>query len=175
MFEYLEKARKIFVIGPGRSGTRFIAKCIAEDTGHFYIDEARYCCDSLHHLFSKMRIFERKTGGRPQVIHGPRISRWAHTIADADDVVVFCWRKLEDILASQKKMKFVERMDLTKFDLREGSSAKAAQDFWMDVQVPLLGPRAVEVRFPEDVKRNPRFVPKNERVNWDWNQTEKKL
>lgn len=102
MFEDLHRYKRILVTGPQRSGTTICARCIAEDTGHRYVDEEEI-------KISDMDLFhEVWTEGHPLVLQAPSlaaicdwIGRGRHTL------VVWMLRPLDEILESQRRINWV--------------------------------------------------------------------
>lgn len=170
-FDDLEDFRRIFVVGPQRSGTRYIAKCICRDTGvHLYVDEKEFMVDSLH-------MFQRLLWDVPfkMVVQCPGVTAWIHALVEHDDMVVFCWRDLPDILHSQKlawPTRSYDRIEALKYG-RSGDSAKIKQHYWATYQEARIG-NSMVVQFPEDVNDRDDYVPKAARVGWAVDQTEPK-
>ena len=99
-FAELKTYNKIVVTGPQRSGTTIIARMIAHDTGHTYIDESLFEVGDFK-LFKKT-IQDNDTC----VIQCPGLAHKAHCLNEyTDTIVLFCIRPVADIIASQNRVK----------------------------------------------------------------------
>jgi len=168
-FSGFSEFRHVFVVGPQRSGTRYIAKCIVSDTGeHLYIDEEEFNVDCLH-------MFQRILWDEPfkMVIQCPGITPWVHALATDEDAVVFCMRDIAAVRRSQArawKDRSYDRVEALKYG-REEDSAKVKQHYWKFNQSRRIK-NSFTVRFPEDVEDRKDFVPAEQRVDWLHDQTE---
>jgi hypothetical protein len=164
-FGYLAGYKHIFVIGPQRSGTRFIAKAISNDTSRAYIDEKIFLVDSLHTFQTVLWKF----ASRKIVIQCPGMTRWIHDLVRDIDAVVFAWRDLDDVIESQRKHWAKDYVESLKYGQKFGS-AKLKQHYWEWQQERIAN--AFTIRYPEDVLTHPLYVPKEHREGWEYNQTE---
>ena len=176
MFEHLSDWPTIVVTGPQRSGTRIAASMMAADTDKAYWDEDDWknFAKPYDHLVELMR------GGG--VIHGPTLSSACHKLCvSGDTLVVFMMRGLEDIQASELRIAWDgEASERAAYMAIHGDYMRArglsdlpiaaiAQQVWMQVQCPGLGPCALTVEY-EELQGHRLWIPKAERKSFAWNQ-----
>jgi len=168
-FSGFSEFRHVFVTGPQRSGTRYIARCIAADTNvHLYVDEEVFHVDCLHMV--QRLLWDMPT---KMVIQCPGLSPWVHALAEDQDAVVFCMRDIAEVRRSQKrawKSRNYDRVEALKYG-REEDSAKVKQHYWEFNQRRRIK-NNFTIRFPEDVESRKDFVPAEQRIDWMNNQTE---
>jgi hypothetical protein len=108
MFEDLKKYKKILVTGPHRAGTTIATKMIASDLKYLpLLDEQCGVGPNLEPLTFYLHDYSK-----PCVCQAPFAADSCHTFND-DVLVVFMMRDLEDIAASQRRVKLE---DGRKFD-----------------------------------------------------------
>lgn len=171
MFEDLKDYRIILVSGPQRSGTRFVARAIAHDTGHNYVDEVGVHTDSVYGLdwiMQEARVLETSV-----VVQCPALMWVIPFIADAPDIlVVVCMRKEEEIVASEERIgwshEWIERLRY-----------QFHQDAWPICRIKYAAWGANKWRVPnyrevcyEEMEGHPLWVPKKRRKNFLFDQTE---
>ena len=170
MFEHLREWHRILVVGPQRSGTRIGAEMISHDTGFWFIPEEYFAVDSLNQLW---RLFQTN---HDIVVQAPALTCYAHTLGMLDPSlgVVMMMRPLEDILASQKKIRWRwEEPELIRLGIAGGGTGAAALERyyrWEHGQKDALGRQATEVEY-ESLSGHPLWVPKERRVNFGPRQT----
>jgi hypothetical protein len=74
MFEHLNDKRNILVTGCQRSGTRLVAKAIAQDTGFTYIDETVLQPLNLNGKANEFKFRFMNRFFSKQVFHAPQLS-----------------------------------------------------------------------------------------------------
>jgi len=162
MFESLKKYNKILVTGPQRSGTRIAAKMIAADTGYTYLDEEEFNVsnrDKLRKIFKRGDI----------VVQCPAISAWIQDFSANDTLIIFMMRDIDDILASQKRIGWGDKTELSKYGKKRGVISKIKYDVWEKEQKPKVE-NWLEVEY-ESLSGHPLWIAKNKRINFKYNQT----
>lgn len=91
--------KKILITGPQRAGTRFASKVIANDLNIEHIDELDYEIGNLD-LF--LNLIKNKTSFSVQA---PALTFYLDKIPD-DIIVIFMYRDINDIITSQKRIKW---------------------------------------------------------------------
>lgn len=172
MFKHLKEKQVILVTGPQRSGTRFIAKAIAHDTGHAYIDEAEIKTDSTYEIFWQIHLKD----GPNYVIQCPGLCYIAPALITArhDFFLVMCMRNIDDIIKSQKRIKWPwEWLERLKYENSWGNTFIAEIKYvqWNYEKEFLSPDQYLEVQY-EDMKAHPLWVPKKQRECWGFSQTE---
>ena len=165
MFEWLTDFKKILVTGPHRSGTRICAQTVARDTGYEYIDEIDLHMDSLHDMLS---IYIHK---KDFVAQCPALCRYIHLFSAQDTAIIFMCRKIEDIQASQKRIKWShEWLELARYDRNEGTIAEVKYQFWQEYQKDkIIQPFEIDY---ESLADHPMWVSKPLRNNFRAEQTQ---
>jgi hypothetical protein len=162
---------KLFITGPQRSGTTFVANCLALSFGIKFIDEAEFDA----HFYGKFKYIAKQY--EDWVVHGPALF---HNVFDVindfpDVTFVVVRRKLDDILASQTRISWGEtgernHMNLPPWDDRPIAEIKySTWDNWKK-----LLPSWVEYRY-EDFEVHPMWVPKERREKFhskQWKEQE---
>lgn len=171
MFEYLKEKQVILVTGPQRSGTRLIAKAIAHDTGHTYIDEVEIKVDSTYELFW---IKEQTEGSI--VVQCPGLCYIAYLLMGIDGFfMVMCMRDVRDIIISQERIgwgyEWLERLKYPTNSWKYESIAQVKYANWEYAREFLLPEQYLEIQY-EEMKDHPLWVPKEDRQNWGFSQTE---
>jgi len=165
----LRKSAGVVVIGPPRSGTRIISKILASELDFEYIDERLFGMIQWNQ-FLKFAV-ERT------VTHAPALTELAQEMPLHLHVVYVC-RNTEDIRKSRERIKWPgearERQRIEKrFGPTKGDILDATKDIWLKIQQPALGDRGLTVTY-ESAAEHKSFVPKSERGNFSWWQTERK-
>ena len=168
VFSHLKSFDKILVTGPQRSGTRICAKMIAQDTGHHYVDEE-------HFGFLRKGCFRMMLESCNEiVVQCPALSRWIHEFSGDDTIIVFMKRNPEDVIASQERIGWgYEERELEQYGCKKGRQARVKYDFWKKKQKPVIK-HFLEVEY-ESLSKHPLWVPKENRKNFEWNQTKQSL
>lgn len=177
MFKHLKEKRVILVTGPQRSGTHFIAKAIAYDTGHRYIDEAEIHTDSIYEVFWLIQQYEESL-----VIQCPGLCHLAPALVKARDefFLVMCMRDIKEIVASQKRIHWDwEWLELLKYSHQpfllylnqHEPIAKIKYEAWKHDKQSLSPKKYLEVQY-DDMKNHPLWIPKEQRKDWGFSQTE---
>jgi hypothetical protein len=168
MFENLKAWPRIVVGGPQRSGTSIIAKMISHDTRHRLFGEERIRTDSMNRFWNLLRTT------RNGVFHCPAMTRWLHLLAKEDRglLVVMCKRSLDEIKASQERIRWMwEAPELLRYDRTSGSQAEIKYAFWENHQKPALQEQGLEVEY-STIKEHPLWVSPEDRKNFTVRQTE---
>lgn len=162
MFEHLEFYSHIVVTGPQRSGTRIMAKAIAHDTGHRYVDEVEIHTDSLYAL-QHLILTEEKL-----VVQCPALSMYAHMIKDA--LIIMVARDIGEILASQDRIGWTRtwgKLERIRCGNPDIPSAVNKYAFWQ-MQRHLIDDR-FEITY-ESLREHPLWV--EDKTGWGFAQTE---
>jgi hypothetical protein len=171
MLSHFSPFPKIVVSGPQRSGTRLVAKAIAHDLGHIYVDEREIHTDSLYSL---MAILAREG---QHVIQAPGLMRWLHLFAGWKGLaVVVVHRPVAEILDSRRRMHWgwepleraiysdvIELMELGNKPLPE------IKYLYWEAQKRAI-PNAFDVNY-HDLEHHPLWV--EDRAGWSHDQTTK--
>lgn len=107
MFEELKKFTKIILTGPQRAGTKISAKIIADELGYEYFQEQSVNISDYSLL---VKLIESKSYF---VIQCPGLAHRCHELAGFGDdlAVVFARRDTKDIIISQDRIKWTERLE----------------------------------------------------------------
>jgi len=162
MFENLKKYNKILVTGPQRSGTRIAAKIIALDTDYAYIDEEEFKVSNLDQL---KEILKRKK----IVVQCPGVSAWIQKFSADDTLIVFMKRDAEDILASQKRINWQQKTEVSKYNKSGGIISLIKYNEWEGRQRPIIK-HWLELEYESLVKHS-LWIPKEKRTNFKYDQT----
>ena len=157
---------KILVTGPQRSGTRIVAKIIAHDNNIRYVDEREIGMKGIEKVERLLKNDERV------VIQCPGLCHCIHEFHAVNHLVVMVIRDIEDIIRSQKRIKWgrFEKRELKYYGETKGVISKVKYDRW-EGQKSLI-PNWLEVKY-DDLEDHPLFIPKEERRSFKWNQTER--
>ena len=163
-FRALGKYNNIVVSGPQRSGTRYVSKAIAYDTGKVFVDERRI-------LYHEFRLLLQLLKGNNQVIQCPGVCHRLHQITFKDTLIVLVKRPIKDIIASEERIGWDQEsrdLEFKKYNKKSGIISQIKYDFWDNFQKEKLGKRCIEVHYNKVIK-HPLFV--QNRTNFVWNQT----
>ena len=94
--ELFKGYKRIFIIGPQRSGTTFTSKALAETLNYRFVDEAEF--DVVN--FKKFKTLFKLEN---LVVQAPAMTSKIHVLAGPEDLVVFMSRKWSDIVKSVHK------------------------------------------------------------------------
>ena len=162
MFEKLADYRAIVVTGPQRSGTHIAAKMIALDTLHEYVDETAF---DVH---NEKRFLEIVRTRKQVVVQAPGMAHMAEKLPD-DVLVVFMWRSLTDIHASEKRIGWTaEHRELPHYDGYGGPAAERKYKHWEKQKADIMYWMELEY---EDLSAHPLWVPKDRRQGFAATQT----
>ena len=165
MFKKMRRFCNVYVVGPQRSGTRIAANMVSDDTGHTYVDERAFDCDSL----SRLALLLVKTPAG-SVIQAPGLTRWVHHLATDQDAVVFMTRSLERIQASEKRIDWqYEHVEAIKYGRSTKPSAQSKIEFWHLHQRGQIR-NSFTVSYSA-LEGHPLWVPSRLRVSFTWDQT----
>lgn len=165
MFEHLGHFDKVLVAGPQRSGTRICAKAIAHDTKLKYIDERTFGGVSREQF---EKVFN---SSHNVVIQCPAMSHCIEEFDAVDVAILFMHRDIDDIIASQERIGWpCEKAQLAKYGLDEGIISKVRYAHWENYQKPLIQ-NAFDIMYT-DLESHPLWVPKEQREDFKWQQTE---
>jgi len=138
---------------------------IAQDTGYSFIDEA---------AVGYFKVSKAKTllaYNTNFALHCPALSRHVHKLADRETAIVFMFRKIDDIVASQNRIHWDDRNQKRLYeatnDPREISEIKYT--FWKEKQKSLIE-HAYEVEY-ESLSAHPLWLGAEERKNFTGRQT----
>lgn len=176
MFKKFAKYNHILVTGPQRSGTAIAAKMIAKDTGHKYVDEYDY--QTIH----EDKFLAILANNNNIVVQCPAMSHFVHKIADDSTLVVMMMRNCDDIVASEKRVRWfvgpytelarfgVSRKEAKRFRMRGGRVSELKYKRWREEQRGKI-PHYIELEY-ESLSAHPMWIPKEKRVNFGGKQTE---
>lgn len=154
---------RVVVTGPQRSGTRITSKMIAYDLDRPWVQEEEFGVDDVVRFCT--HIYQT-----PCVIQAPAVSYMVHGLTRKDVAVVFMRRPLQEILESERRIRWSHGdYELTKNFRREGHPALAKEKNW-EFQRFLLGTRAFDMHFSELVGHE-MYVEPNKRAAFSHNQT----
>lgn len=102
LFDHLRPFGKVIVTGPSRSGTRIASRMIAHDLGYEWLQEDAVATRDLNRL--KALLAERDKF----VVQCPGLSAWVDTVSGDGTAVVFMRRPVENIIASQRRVKWTD-------------------------------------------------------------------
>lgn len=169
MFKHLDFYRIILVSGPQRSGTTICARMIAHDTHYMFIDEGVYQND-----FSTLK--HRTLYSQRQVIQCPVWAVKLHELTMQDVCIVFMYRPVKEIIASQQRIKWQwEQVELDRYRalgiaIEDGTPiARVKYSYWENTQREKID-NPLEVQYAS-LADHPLWVPKAERVGWLDKQT----
>ena len=105
MFENLAKYDIILVAGPQRSGTKIVARMIAHDAGHTYVDEMEVGYAPMRNPTVLPKFIEvARQGGQKIVVQCPGWTEKLYTLSAKDTMLIVVERDVEDIVRSRKRM-----------------------------------------------------------------------
>jgi hypothetical protein len=156
---------KYFVTGPQRSGSTFVSRCLSHDYGILHFDEVDYG------LFDYKRFVDLVKGHGSWVVHGPAMfHRTMDVVKDFPDAtIVVVRRDIKDILKSQERIQWDDRMERRNLRVR-GDKRPIAQikyDIW-DVWKCSIK-HYLEYQYG-DFSRHPLWVDKEQRTNFKQKQ-----
>lgn len=153
---------KLFVTGPQRSGTTFIANCLARSFSVPFIDESEFDA----YFYGKFKYLAKQQEN--WVVHGPALF---HNIFDVlndfpDVTFVVIRRDINEIIASQTRISWPDTHERIHMNVVPGDNRPISQikyETW-DKWKKLL-PSWVEYKY-DDFEVHPLFVPKERRENF---------
>lgn len=174
MFEHLRQHKRIIVTGPHRAGTTFTSEIIAEDLGYKLAAENEFAASP--HPSASFRLFWEKLSGwtredRCVVLHSPGISAFVHLVDALKPAVVFMRRSVDDIVASEKRIKWdgQETRLIKDYFRSEGVLPEVTYEIWEKYQKPIIT-HAYDLEY-ESLSAHPKWVPKEQRANFKPHQT----
>jgi len=144
---------KIIVTGAQRSGTTIGMLILAEELGYEGIKEEEIDVDNLN-LFSEL------LNKRRFALQAPGLCSITHLLRGKDTAVVFMKRKVEDILASEKRIGWNvhEPYEKAKYFTNDEEPISATKLFnWEVYQKPLLLERAFDLEY-DSLKGHQLFI-----------------
>jgi hypothetical protein len=173
MFQHLAQHDHIIVTGPHRAGTTFASEIIAEDLGYRLLPEnsfgGKYPSHPFRSLFDKLAGCQRAKV--KAVYHCPGLAPYIHLLDCFLPAIVFMKRSVEDIVASERRIKWEgqEKRLIKSYYRDEGVLAAVTYETWEKYQKPLIThPYDLEY---ESLNAHPRWVPKEQRANFTNHQT----
>lgn len=153
---------KLFVTGPQRSGSTFVANCLAKSHGVKYIDEMEFDA----HFYGMFKYIASKQNS--WVVHAPALfHRVFDVIMDFPDVtIVIVRRNIEEIVESEKRIDWNPKSQREAFFAQDDDSrpiSKIKYDYWDKWKSRI--PSYVEYEYA-DFEVHPLWVPKDERKNF---------
>jgi len=153
---------KIFVTGPQRSGSTFVANCLSIHFGIPLIDEMEFDA----HFYGMFKFVASKH--ESWVVHGPALfHKVFDVLSDFPDVTfVIVRRDVEEILRSQERIHWDPRIEEIAMNKESTDTRPVAQmkyDCW-DKWKKII-PSYVEYQY-SDFKNHPLWVPEDKRKNF---------
>jgi len=174
MFDFLKEHKRIIVTGPHRAGTTFASEIIAEDLGYRLAAENQFAASP--HPSASFKLFWDKLFGWTQgdqcvVLHSPGISAYVHLFDAMKPAVVFMRRAVEDIVASEKRIKWQgqEKRLIKDYYRDEGILPAVKYEIWEKYQKPIIT-HAYDLEY-ESLSAHPKWIPKDQRVQFKPHQT----
>jgi len=160
MFEWMTRFDKILVTGPQRSGTRICARMIAHDTGYRYVDEKEI---AVGHPELLKALCAAEHGF---VVQCPALCHCVHEFSADDTLIILMRRKIEDIIASQERIKWKNEQDQLQrhYGGVRGPISVIRYKFWEEHQRPKVK-YFLEIEY-ESLLAHPLWVPKELRANF---------
>ena len=173
--------KKIIISGPQRAGTRFTTNAIAHDLDFKVIDELDY---EISNIIKFKNIFENKEN---IVTQAPALSNFLHTFKFEDTAIVFMYRKVEDIIKSQNRIKNKRGITWTamhnrvltrkaKLHFKSNSNinwnnpiSKIKYQLWEKLQIPQLKMDYYNLTY-ESLSNHSMWKKKEDRINFKANQ-----
>jgi len=157
---------KFLVTGPQRSGTRIMAKMISYDNNIRYVSEQEIKIRNIEKVERFLKQEERL------VIQCPGLCHRIHEFSREDTLIVMMIRNVEDIIRSQKRIKWgkFEKKELEYYGKTKGVISKVKYEQWEKQKEQIIN--WIEIDY-DSLKDHPLFIPKEERKNFRWNQTER--
>lgn len=162
--------KKIVVTGPQRSGTTIAAKIIAAELNYQLIMEETFREDNLIDFTAS--IIENEFC----VIQAPALASIIHLLKKPEIAVVFMMRPVEDIIASESRINWLDKHDSVeknkyfRFDSPEPISL-LKQSVWKTYQKNMLKERAFELEY-NSLQTHSLWVPGELRKSFHSRQTE---
>ena len=156
-FNEFKKFKTIYVCGPQRSGTTFFAWILSKRLEYRLIDEMEFQVENFDILMSLDR--------GNSVVQCPGLSHRLEDLAGEDVCIVFMIRPIEDIIASQERIRWRDNDNETaKYGIRGKIISEVKYKFW-EKQKELLDRRGYSYKevIYEDLKSEPEFVEKPKR------------
>jgi hypothetical protein len=149
--------KKIAIVGPQRSGTRFVSYAMAHDLGYHFADQQEVGLTSWGAFGKVLDKYEKvvvQAVGMTADIH--KIKRIAH---GDETLVVWVDRGVEDILASEARIRWkesheVKRLPKAYHEIKPGCVAR--KKYYQEVQVKEI-PHHAEIRY-ESLIWHPLFI-----------------
>ena len=167
MLEYLSHFGKILVSGPQRSGTRLMSKILAHDFGYIYVDEEDLGIDSVARMRQSLALPFK------MVFQCPALCYCIETFSAPDIAIVYMERSTEDIIASEKRIGWNDNTEREHYNAGDVDMpiAEIKWLWWEKIQREMIhNPFTIVYGY---LSQHPLWIPKEERVNFKWNQTER--
>ena len=163
--------KKIVVVGPQRSGTRFTAWALAKDLGYEFVDQRGIGISGWERLKGNLDKHEKV------VIQGTGCTYQIHKLNRDDTLVVWVRRREEEILASEKRINWsCQKIELNRIPEKYRGirpSCRARLAYWKEEQRDQV-PHWAEIQY-DLLKHHHLYMPKEERdqlrggKGMDWN------
>lgn len=184
--ELFKGYKRVFIVGPQRSGTTFTSKAIASTLGFEFIDEEDFGVVNFEKFKS---LFEIEN----IVVQAPDMTSRIHTLAGKDDLVVFMSRKWSEIVKSiykkngrvsnwlyMKTMFEYEKNRISKIDTKAEHIFEKVVDkdsyylnsfysMWKEYQSKII-PNCFALEY-ESMKTHPMWKDKDKRKHFHFKQT----
>lgn len=153
---------RVIVTGPQRSGTKIVANMISIATGFDLVRHQQMSLPGGVEAFKKSKNI---------VLHHPSFVAFLRDVSDERTAIVYCWRYLPDILASEHKWKWKKNYPLELGYLKKQGyirkvsekhkPAKLKNLIWKNTLEPTLL-NTFTVKY-ESLDTHPLWVPKEKR------------
>lgn len=165
MFHWCAEYPRVWVTGPQRSGTSICARMICHDTGYEYVDGVPI------NTWTAKRL--RKEFGQREgiVIQCPFAAHMIDQVVagDPNELVVFLYRDLGDILRSQGCIGWHDRKSLRRYPGSTFETVAARKYELWENETRDKVPTYAEIRY-ENLRPHPLFVEREDRKGWSARQ-----
>ncbi|MEX2722151.1 MAG: hypothetical protein Q6362_012175 [Candidatus Wukongarchaeota archaeon] len=160
----LSRFNNIFVSGPQRSGTRFASTILACDLKRHFIDEVDFGVGNSDKLLLLLSKFPRS------VIQCPGMVHLLLDLVKPDDAIVFMFRPIKEILASENRIQWPCNSDeLKKLNVSSGNSCEHKYSLF-ESTISKSFYNCFRLDY-ESLSGHPSWVSKKGRSSFVWNQT----
>lgn len=156
--------RHALVTGPQRSGTTIAARILADDLEWQYVDEDDYGHQSLAKFLLTVGRYEHA------VAQGPAMSYICHLLPN-DIAIVFMYRKIEDIVASENRVHWRNHgIEYAKYprEYYMPTIAETKYHYWRSFQIDYIQ-YGFELDY-ESLSGHSLFLPKDKRQRFQLRQ-----
>lgn len=164
--------KKVLVVGPQRTGTRFTTNVIAKDLNVKLIDELDYNIDKISQFLNMTKNLKQF------VAQAPALTHLLDKIPE-DITIVYMFRDITDIVKSQKRINWSSEkavIDYTKKEFNNNKNinwgstiSEIKYEIWENIQKPSIKNKFYELEY-ESLKTHSMWKDKSDRSNFKANQ-----